>query len=270
MLTDDFIANLTNARKKMMMWPWLAFLCLILWPATIRLSPFLFLLWPILIIALIVFVRKKDVERRTVHLDYPDELRSSSSFQHLSEAFQGVMSSRKVWWVVTSKNVKDRKRNAGATQHITRWRAGRMIGLPKYVSSNVKVPIIITSKTICFFSDAILVVHGRNYTRISYDQLEISSGTTRFIESGFYPKDAPVVDHTWQVVNKSGGRDRRMKSNRELPVLRYDTLDLASGGVINEELYISLPDAADAFVDACEEMQRAKIVHIDAMRERAA
>jgi len=56
-----------------------------------------------------------------------------------------------------------------------------------------------------------------------------------------------VVGWTWRNVNKSGGPDRRVKGNRELPVVRYDELSLTSASGLNELLQFSRPGVATAF-----------------------
>lgn len=66
-----------------------------------------------------------------------------------------------------------------------------------------------------------------------------SVGTTRFIESSPVPKDARVVDHTWQYVNKSGGPDKRFKNNRQLPVCLYGELKLQSPTGLNTIIMFS-------------------------------
>ncbi len=250
MLTDEFITTMAKKRARWSRWPWLAILCLILFPVTALISPFLTLLWPIISIALVMFIWDKDRNRKTTFLEYSESLRTDPAFIRFCEAFAVIMRSRKIWRVISSTDVKDRKRNAGASQAIVRWSARFFFGLPKYVASNINIPIVVGSKMLCFFPDAILIVEGRTYRRVGYSEMKIDSGTTRFIESGFYPKDAPVIDHTWQFVNKNGGADKRLKNNRRFPVLRYDTLDIIFPELINDEFYVSLEHSCDAFADA--------------------
>ena len=52
------------------------------------------------------------------------------------------------------------------------------------------------------------------------------------------------VGQTWQYVNVKGGPDRRYKNNRVLPIMRYGTLEFASGHGLQWQLQVSRADAA--------------------------
>lgn len=53
------------------------------------------------------------------------------------------------------------------------------------------------------------------------------------------PRDAEVVDKTWQYVNQSGRPDKRSKDNREIPICRYEQISLSSSTGLNEVLQVS-------------------------------
>jgi hypothetical protein len=248
MLTDETLTVIAANRKKMSAWPWVTFLCCIFWPITARISPWLALLWPMIAIILVLLLREKDIKRRTLCIEYPGADAPDSSFSLSIPGFKKLASSSKIWRVISSSTVTDRKHNAGAGQHIVRSGAKAGFGLPPFISSNIKVPFLRGSRTMYFFPDAILIHDVKGYARISYDQLHTTATITRFIESGFRPREAPVVDQTWQIVNKNGGPDRRAKNNRQIPVVQYDVLRIRCDNVVNDELYISAPGAATAFV----------------------
>jgi uncharacterized tellurite resistance protein B-like protein len=74
---------------------------------------------------------------------------------------------------------------------------------------------------------------------VSYEDLSIVVNDKRFIEDGLVPRDAQVVDQTWQYVNKSGGPDRRFKNNRQIPICLYEELWLNSPSGLNEVVQTS-------------------------------
>lgn len=56
---------------------------------------------------------------------------------------------------------------------------------------------------------------NRRHRACSYANLNTESFSAQFIEQESVPRDATVVDHTWQYVNKKGGPDRRFNSSRD-------------------------------------------------------
>jgi hypothetical protein len=80
--------------------------------------------------------------------------------------------------------------------------------------------------------------------------LELTVRQSRFIENGPVPHDAQVIDRTWRYVNKSGGPDRRFKSNPQLPVCLYDEVTLRSSSGLNEVIQVSRLGAAEGFAKA--------------------
>lgn len=73
----------------------------------------------------------------------------------------------------------------------------------------------------------------------SYENLEIRTGTTNFIETDPVPKDATIIRYTWQFVNKDGSADRRYANNRQLPVCQYGRIMLQAGDQIGVEIHVS-------------------------------
>ena len=59
------------------------------------------------------------------------------------------------------------------------------------------------------------------------------------IEDSTPPRDAEVVDHTWQYVNKSGKPDKRFKDNRQLPVCSYDEIIFSTLNGLNAKIHAS-------------------------------
>ena len=67
-----------------------------------------------------------------------------------------------------------------------------------------------------------------------YDHLHAEAGQVRFVEDDGVPSDASQVGATWRYVNKKGGPDKRFNNNRQLPIMLYDELLLASASGVRE------------------------------------
>ena len=61
----------------------------------------------------------------------------------------------------------------------------------------------------------------------------------RFIEREKVPKDAKVVDYTWQYVNKSGGPDKRFQNNKKIPICLYGEMEIKSATGLNTDIMFS-------------------------------
>ena len=78
-------------------------------------------------------------------------------------------------------------------------------------------------------------------SRTAYNDVSITVHGQRFIECNVVPKDATIVDHTWQYVNKSGGPDKRFQNNRQIPICLYGEIEIKGAGV-NTDIMFSNPN----------------------------
>lgn len=111
-------------------------------------------------------------------------------------------------------------------------------------------------KTLHFFPDRVLIHDSNGAGAVSYQWLQVLVSPTRFVEDGGVPRDATEVDRTWRYANKKGGRDRRFKDNREIPVCQYEEVALRSDTGLNELLQISRLGVAATFVSALASLGR--------------
>jgi hypothetical protein len=122
--------------------------------------------------------------------------------------------------------------------------------LPPCIATNVDVfGIRLDDSELYFMPDYVLVRQRNQYGAVSYTSLNLSFVPTRFIEDGGVPRDARVLDHTWQYVNKNGGPDRRFSNNRQLPIAQYGLLEIQSGTGLNIHMHVSSLEAATYFAD---------------------
>jgi hypothetical protein len=147
------------------------------------------------------------------------------------------------------------KRNAGAAHLVDRKNARLAYSLPKVLRSNVTPPAItLGSRTFFFLPEVMLVKHGGRFGAVGYDDLQVRTETSRFIEDGTPLADAQVVGHRWKHPNKDGGPDRRFSNNRQLPICLYDVMLLASSSGVNELMEFSRTGFVQQFAAALHEL----------------
>lgn len=189
-----------------------------------------------------------DEMRKSVVLFYDLEKDTEGDFEHLHDAFRTLASCAGVWHIEAAGNVRDRKYHAGANTLVKRKAIKLATGLPPYVKTNIEVPIFLAGRqTLYCFPDRVLVFESNGVGAINYAALDVSVEDTRFVEDSSVPRDAKVVDHTWQYVNRSGGPDRRFKDNRQLPVALYEEMHLMSQSGLNELFQFSKTGVGERF-----------------------
>ncbi|MBP5490670.1 MAG: hypothetical protein J6Y10_08750 [Lachnospiraceae bacterium] len=74
------------------------------------------------------------------------------------------------------------------------------------------------SLIILFVPNGIIIQRDNVLITYSYDELQLESSTTHFIEDNPVAPDAEVIDYTWRYINRDGSPDGRFKNNKRLPV----------------------------------------------------
>lgn len=189
---------------------------------------------------------------RTTVLFYDLDAQVAETYRQFVDAFEEMGKCEKVWHISAEGRIVDVttwKRNAGADNLVRRSRTPLTLKLPPIVRCNLDPPHVrVGRQELFFFPGFVLVLDGNNAGAIPYDQLNIHTQSTRFIEEQRVPSDAEVVGHTWQHPNKSGGPDRRFSWNRQIPVCLYEEVLLTSQTGLQEIIQLSRTGAADAFV----------------------
>ena len=193
----------------------------------------------------------RDQMAKTVVLFYDLEDEAMQDYGKVHDAFEEMMACAKVWHVEAEGQVKDRKRNAGASSLIERKPITLTKASPPFVKTNIAVPKVNAGRqSLYFFPDRLLVFDSDRVGAVGYQGLVIEKGKTRFIENDSVPSDAEVVDRTWKYVNKRGGPDRRFKDNRELPIVLYKDMHFTSDTGLNELIQLSRADVGESFEEA--------------------
>jgi hypothetical protein len=163
-----------------------------------------------------------------------------SAYQRLHDAVRQLAKCGGRWHIDARGDVYDRKYHAGASQVVNRRRLSVSTAEPPYVKTNISTPVIfLGARTFFFFPERLLVFARDGVGAVSYEDLSVVANDKRFIEDESVPRDARVVDQTWQYVNKSGGPDRRFNDNRQLPICLYEELWLNSPSGVNEVIQVS-------------------------------
>ncbi len=184
-----------------------------------------------------------DSFKRVAVIFYEFEEQAEGRFTDICAAFDGLAACAGTWHVEAGKAVQDIttwKRQAGASHLVKRSETRLTYALPPVMKSNVTPPALrVGKRTIYFLPDVALIHDASGFGAVGYDALRVAFQPSNFKETGTVPRDAHVVSQTWEHPNKSGGPDRRFKSNRRLPVCRYETMHLSSASGVNELLEFS-------------------------------
>lgn len=204
-----------------------------------------------------------DSYRRSTVLFYDIDGPVEQAYKETIAAFDDLSSCAGKWHIEAGGAINDLttwKRNAGASYLVKRTTTKLVYALPKVIKSNITPPSIHVGRQIIYFMpDVALVAHNSRFGALSYSDLRARWQESRFIEDGHVPRDAKVVDRTWQHPNKNGGPDRRFRNNRQLPVCLYDTLHLQSDSGLNEVLEFSQVGKLASFVVGLQALARAKM-----------
>lgn len=176
-----------------------------------------------------------------VTLEYSFDPEKEDEHTRRIDAWQLLAEGAKEWQVLTEQYNGNRKVNAGAGRLLKRVTCKIQKGHPYYIKTNVDT-IQITlhnNERLIILPDKVFFVRKRKVGMINYTNFKISVSSVRFVETDPVPKDAQVIDHTWQYVNKNGTPDRRFKNNRQIPVCLYGQVFLRSSSGLNVELQIS-------------------------------
>lgn len=166
-------------------------------------------------------------------------------WEKFTEIVKMLKTSKKLWIIETAQRNSNTKYHAGAFRNLSRRSASVKVIKPKrktgfrVKSDSVSVAIKSAKCSLLFLPSVVILKKGHRYAVCSYDELNLRSSTTNFIESDSVPRDAEITRYTWQYVNKDGTADKRFSRNRRYPVCRYGLLNFYAGQQINVELHIS-------------------------------
>lgn len=244
--SGDLVEQL-NAASARTTWGWWAVAATFV--LGLPLMPYGLILWAVLA-PLCIWLVLNDKARKTVVLFYDVRDEHYAWFDSLTTTWGWFTGSQRTWRELQEGAVTTThqfKTNSGASHVIKRVAAAATTAGPKRLSTNIAVPSLTAgTAALHFLPDRILVREGKHFSDVSYTQLGVTPGQTRFIESSSPPGDATQVGQTWQYVNVKGGPDRRYKNNPVLPIMLYGTVNFTSAQGLQWQLQVSRADAATA------------------------
>ena len=211
----------------------------------ILVSLFISCINPVFIVSLIGFIVLKVHVKKfgLVDLEYViDSDQQEKVDQHMGPMLK-ITDSEKIWRIMQSSKVIDRKYSAGASSTVKRvtCTTGKKAPFPFRTNSSAAW-FKAGNETLVFLPDKLFIIQSGKVGALNYADIQAFAHTTRFIESEKVPKDSSIVGRTWKYVNKSGGPDKRFKDNRELPVCLYGEIELKSTSGLNTVLMFSNAD----------------------------
>ncbi len=193
-----------------------------------------FLICSLIIISILIIskILLKTVGR--IKLEYEIDSESQKIINERLNPLLELSKSQKVYRVIQSSKVINKKYEAGANETITSKKCSITTNISFPFKANIPAPTFKTGKEkIIFLPDKLLIIKGTKIGLVNYTDIEVNSTTTRFIEQQRVPKDTTVVGYTWKYVNKSGGPDRRFNNNPQYPICKYGELSLKSDSGLN-------------------------------------
>lgn len=197
---------------------------------------------PVFLIPSLVGVLMKIVVHRygKINLEYEFDDFIKEQYSKKIDTWLKLNNNIKMWQIIQSATVTNQKVNAGASRHINRINFRFIKKSPFYIKTNIDIlQMNLRKEKLVLLPDKILVIRGLKVGAVEYSNVKIEVASTRFIENAGVPRDAQVIDYTWQFVNKDGSPDRRFKSNRRLPVCLYGVLYITSPDGLNIEIQCS-------------------------------
>lgn len=257
---DELLHSMNEQRSKYNLGPFVGVALLLLyfllqgsisdaWPSFI--SPTVFVIF----MAITAWVYWRDKMRKLTVLFYEPDQTTSELFDSLCKALNQARAARKLQSIATTSRYADTKYTAGASKGLKFGDAKLFLGQAPGVIANVAVPILMAGRTtLAFYPDRVLAFQGKTVGGVRYTSLSGVSERIQYIESETLPRDATVIDKTWQYVNKKGGPDKRFKDNRQLPVCAYSQLNLVTPDGLDVRFMGSKDGAFDALADALKSM----------------
>lgn len=197
-------------------------------------------LWILSLISLIYALRVK--KNGVINLEYTFEDNQAELVKERMKPLQNIAKSKKVWWITQSSKVIDKKYAAGANNTLDRknCKASGTVPFP-FKTNSIAVSFRLKKETLVFLPDKLFVIQGMKIGALNYEDVRTSVAGQRFIEREAVPKDAKVIDYTWQYVNKTGGPDKRFQNNKKIPVCLYGKMEVSGSGV-NTVILFSNPN----------------------------
>ena len=182
-------------------------------------------------------------KNNAINLEYAIDEDMKVEIEEQMKPLINVTKCDKVWRLTQTSKVIDRKYSGGAANTVKRKLCIASTKAKFPFKTTEPVASFRTEKEILLFlPDKLLILQGSKIGALNYEDIDFNVHGTRFIESERVPKDATIVDYTWQYVNKSGGADSRFKNNKQIPICLYGEIEMTSASGLNTVIMSSNPN----------------------------
>jgi hypothetical protein len=199
-----------------------------------------------------------EATRISVNFDMESEI--VEPHRRMQVAFDRMAASQRSWNIQTEQNIDRVKARSWAGTVVSRGaaRLGRFAASLVDTEDSLLAMEVLRGKSVAYFYPGFVLVvnnQGADFALIDITELGVISTATAFTEAESPPSDAQLVGKTWAKANKNGSRDRRFTNNRELPILRYGSLNISSAGGMNEFFMFSDAEATARFAAVVNEVK---------------
>jgi len=201
---------------------------------------------------------KMMIEKCYVNLEIDFDNEIKKKFEMVHEAFKKLITSHKIW-DITSSHYQDRVAMRSSASTIVKRREVHFAlkSIP-YIKSDYQALYLKNANGADFYIYPTFIVmynNESNFAIIGIDELNFQQTYTRFTETSTVPKDSKIIGQTWAKVNKNGSRDKRFKSNYQIPVVRYGNIRLSTQTGVLEEYELSNYELTEEFGKTFREFQ---------------
>ena len=171
----------------------------------------------------------------------------------VSEAFERLMASHKVWDVTAARDKQRGQERSTATRVINREEAKLSVAaLPVIHAQHGALRWHNKNGHDLYIYPGFLLVYSSDerFAMLDLANVELKFRGVQFQEAETPSADAKRVGTAYTYSNKDGSPDRRYAHNPEIPILLYAEIHFVSESGLSEAFMFSAAEAAASFVDA--------------------
>ncbi|AZA76198.1 DUF4236 domain-containing protein [Chryseobacterium sp. G0186] len=201
---------------------------------------------------------KKMIEKCYVNLEIDFDMEIKRKFEKVYETFQKLTASRKIW-DITSARFQDRvAMRSSASTIVNRREVYFSLKTIPYIKSDYQALYMKNANGADIYiypTFIVMYTNDSSFAIIGINKLNFRQAYTRFTETSTVPGDTKIIAQTWAKVNKNGTRDKRFKSNYQIPVVRYGNIRFSTQTGLQEEYEFSNYELTEEFGKAFKEFQ---------------
>ncbi|WP_068942877.1 DUF4236 domain-containing protein [Chryseobacterium timonianum] len=201
---------------------------------------------------------KEMIEKCYVNLEIDFDSEIKRKFEKVYESFSKLTTSHKIW-DITSAHFQDRvATRSSAGTIVSRRQVNFALKAVPYIKSDYQALYMKNANGADIYIYPTFIVmynNENNFAIIGVHELNLHQTYTRFTETETVPRDSKIIGQTWAKVNKNGTRDKRFKSNYQIPIVRYGNIRLSTQTGLREEYEFSHYEFTEEFGKAFREFQ---------------